>query len=168
MGKKIVVFGCDNTGKTTLCNDLKYLFRDDGKKVEIVKSIGANKPVEQYVAFMKDNLSRKHNIIFDRFPIIEEATCGKVLRDNDVFEKWQNKDIDTILNSVDYYILCYPGLFNVLNWKEREQMDGVKENVLALINAYNEMAVSLKMLGLNVLEFNYTATSPTVIYRRML
>lgn len=151
---KIVVFGCDNTGKTTLCNDLKDLI-EPYYDVEIAKSIGANKSVEQYVEFMKSNIEKEKAIIFDRFPIIEEATCGKVLRDNNIFEKWQKEDVIGILKSIDVYIMCYPGLFNTLNWGEREQMDGVKLNAIKLINAYNEMAFALKEMGLNVYEYNY-------------
>lgn len=161
---KIVVFGCDNTGKTTLCNDIKEHF-DLFFDVEVAKSIGANKTVEQYVDFMKTNLEKDNIVIFDRFPIIEEATCGKVLRDNNIFEKWEKEDVIGILKSVDVYIMCYPGLFNTLNWGEREQMDGVKLNAIKLINAYNEMAFALKEMGLNVYEFNYSYHN---VYKFML
>ncbi len=163
---KIVVFGCDNTGKTTLCNELLDIL-DPYFHVEIAKSIGANKTVEEYVDFMKSNLSKEKVIIFDRFPIIEEATCGKVLRNNDIFEKWQKEDVIGILKSVDIFILCYPGLFNVLNWGEREQMDGVKSNALKLINAYNEMAVALKDMNLNVFEYNYNCHNVFKFYSRI-
>ena len=167
-GKKIVVFGCDNAGKTTLCNALAHEFKEDGFKVEIAKSIGANKSVEQYMDFMKDNLSKKYTVIFDRFPIIEEATCGKVLRENDLFfQKWMNNEVLDILKQVDCFVFCYPGLMNVLNWGNREQMEGVKDNILQLINAYNEMVVTLLKLGLNVVEFNYSRDATTVIYRRV-
>lgn len=160
---KIVVFGCDNTGKTTLCEELKCIL-EPYFYPEIAKSIGANKTVEEYVDFMKINLEKNNIVIFDRFPIIEEATCGKVIRDNNIFEKWQREDVIGLLKSVDFYIFCYPGLFNVLNWGEREQMDGVKSNVLKLINAYNEMAFALKEMGLNVYEFNYKYHNPFKFY----
>lgn len=167
-GKKIVVFGCDNAGKTTLCEELKHCFRNDKYKVEVVKSIGANKSVEQYMAFMKDNLERKQVIIFDRFPIIEEATCGKVLRENDLFfQKWMNNEVIDILKKVDVFVFCYPGLMNVLNWGSREQMDGVKDNILQLINAYNEMTVTLLKLGMKVVEYNYSVDKTSDIYRRL-
>ena len=151
---KIVVFGCDNTGKTTLCNELKVILNEE-YNAEIAKSIGANKSLQEYVNFMKSNIEKENIVIFDRFPIIEEATCGKVLRDNNMFGKWDSFETIDILNAIDLYIFCYPGLFQVLNWGEREQMDGVKDNVLKLINAYNEIAVALKGMGLNVYEFNY-------------
>lgn len=157
---KIVVFGCDNTGKTTLCKELKDIFNVE-YNVEIAKSIGANKSLQEYIEFMKNNVEKENMVIFDRFPIIEEITCGKVLRDNNIFGKWENSsETLEILNSIDLYIFCYPGLFPILNWGKREQMDGVKENVLKLVNAYNEIAVALKGMGLNVYEFNYRKDNP--------
>lgn len=151
---KIVVFGCDNTGKTTLCKELKNIM-DVYWNVEIAKSIGANKSLYEYMDFMKNNIAKENVVIFDRFPIIEEATCGKVLRDSNMFGKWDSIETMEILEAIDVYILCYPGLFATLNWGDREQMEGVKENALKLINAYNEIAVALKSIGLNVFEFNY-------------
>lgn len=161
---KIVVFGCDNTGKTTLCNDLLEILNAEGYEAELAKSIGANKTVEQYIEFMKTNLEKDHIVIFDRFPIIEESTCGRVLRNNDIFEKWDNNETLELLESVDLFIFCYPGLFKVLNWGEREQMEGVKENALKLIDAYNQMAVALVDIGGVVVEYNYNSDTPEQLY----
>ncbi|MBO7695468.1 MAG: hypothetical protein J6T10_22815 [Methanobrevibacter sp.] len=152
---KIVVFGCDNTGKTTLCNSLNEMLNAEGYKSEIAKSIGANKSVDEYIDFMQENLDKDHIVIFDRFPIIEESTCGRVLRNNDIFEKWSGSEPIDLLENVDVFIFCYPGLFEVLNWGEREQMSGVKENALKLIDAYNQMAVALVGIGSVVIEYNY-------------
>lgn len=163
---KFVIFGCDNTGKTTLCNNLRdYLIEQ--YNVEIAKSIGANKTIYEYMEFMKTNIEKENIVIFDRFPIIEEATCGKVLRDINIFGKWDNIGTIEILESIDVYIFCYPGLFSVLNWGSREQMDGIKENVLPLINAYNEVAVALKSIGLNVFEYNYKMDNVFKFYCKM-
>lgn len=163
---KIVVFGCDNTGKTTLCNDL-YDYLIEQYNVEIAKSIGANKSLAEYMEFMKKNIEKENVVIFDRFPIIEEATCGRVLRDNNMFGKWDSIETMEILESIDAFIFCYPGLFNILNWGNREQMDGVKDNALKLINAYNEIAVALKSIGLNVFEYNYTKDNVFQFYVKM-
>lgn len=161
--KKIVVFGCDNTGKTTLCENLKTFIawkNKDVNSVIVAKSLGPNKSVEEQIDFMELTLNDKQKtIIFDRFPIIEEATCGKVLRGKDNFQEWENTNVVDLLGKVDLFIFCYPGLFDVLNWGEREQLDGVKDNALKLINAYNEMAVSLRSLGFKVLEYNYKSTN---------
>lgn len=151
MAKNIVIFGCDNTGKTTLANKLVEHFRS----VNYFKSLGPNKTAMEQMKFMQESMGTEGINVFDRFPLIEEATSGVVLRNHDNFDAWGKKEKD-ILSNVDLFILCYPGLFNTLNWGEREQLEGVKENALNLINAYNSMAVLLKYnLHLDVVEYDY-------------
>ena len=167
--KKIVVFGCDNTGKTTLCNYIKDRFEHDVKeecsdKIYIAKSIGPNKTVDEYIDFMKDELLNEDNVIFDRFPIIEEYTCGNVLRHKNIFE---GELVVPFFKMVNVFVFCYPGLFNTLNWGEREQMDGVKENAVDLINSYNLMAYTLKSFGYNVIEYNYKVDTMYDVYKKI-
>ncbi len=155
-GLKIVVFGCDNSGKTTLCNDIKRYYN----QFEIAKSIGANKTAKEYIDFMETNLNSKQNIIFDRFPLIEECVCGTVLRGKNLFEDVMNGfEGRSLLSLVDLFVFCYPGLFCVTNWGDREQMEGVKENVLGLIDGYNVFAYWLNDNGFRICEYNYNNVS---------
>ena len=169
--KKIVVFGCDNTGKTTLCNYIKDRFekthnvkKEHSDKIYIAKSIGPNKTVDEYIDFMKDELLNENNVIFDRFPVIEEYTCGNVLRHKNIFE---GELVVPFFKMVNVFVFCYPGLFNTLNWGEREQMDGVKENAVDLINSYNLMAYTLKSFGYNVIEYNYKVDTMYDVYKKI-
>lgn len=152
----IVVFGCDNSGKTTLCSQLVKLFNEDADfTAEAVHSLGPNKSFEEMMSFMEKNLvpvGSTHTKIFDRFPLIEESIYGPLLRGENKFE---GVNVREIWDKVDLFIYCYPGLFTILNWGEREQMDGVKANVLELINQYNRMAVLLKANGYDVREYNF-------------
>ena len=152
----IVVFGCDNSGKTTLCNDLSnYLNEDVDFTAESIHSLGPNKSVDEMLLFINTNMAPEgstHTRIFDRFPIIEESIYGPILRGENKFSGIITKDI---FDQVDLFVYCYPGLFSIVNWGEREQMDGVKDNVLDIINAYNQFAVMLKLKGYNVKEYNY-------------
>ena len=82
----IVVFGCDNTGKTTLCEDLeKWLTETHKKKVNMVHSLGPNKTIDEQIEFMKLCLNNEVSEVnvFDRFPVFEETVCGTVLRNKD-------------------------------------------------------------------------------------
>lgn len=153
MKKNIVVFGCDNTGKTTLAQ--KIAFKLGG---QYVKSLGPNRTKNEQLDFMFENLNSDGIKVFDRFPIIEESTSGVVLRGNDNFQTWRDQEMD-LLNKVDVFIFCNPGLFNTLNWGEREQLEGVKDHALELINKYNEIAVLLKQYYHNVIEYNYKVDS---------
>lgn len=153
MTKNIVIFGCDNTGKTTLANKLSEYF----KGVNYFKSLGPNKTAVEQMKFMQESIVTEGINVFDRFPLIEEATSGVVLRNCDNFNVWGPKEKE-ILSNIDLFILCYPGLFDTLNWGAREQLEGVKENALSLIDAYNNMAATLRFdLRLDVIEYNYKA-----------
>lgn len=144
----VVIFGCDNSGKTTLANKIVEFINNS----IYVRSLGPNKTVDEQIKFMAENLNVNRVNIFDRFPCIEENVCGNVLRGKDNFS---GLDTSAILNKVDLFIFCYPGLLNVLNWGSRDQLSGVKENVVELINGYTKYAKYLIDKGYNVLEYNY-------------
>lgn len=144
----IVIFGCDNSGKTTLAKAL--CSEIEGSRY--VRSLGPNKTFDEQIKFMVDNLDVDKVNIFDRFPCIEENVCGNVLRGSDNFS---GLDTSTFLDKVDLFIFCYPGLKSVLNWGNREQLDGVKENVVGLINGYNKYVYKLIQNGYRVEEYNY-------------
>lgn len=133
--KKIVIFGTDNSGKTTLANNIMEKFPG----FRVIKSLGPA-TLEQQISYMDKNLSSEENLIFDRFPIIEEFTCGKVLRNKNNFE---GMDIKLFLDKVDLFIYCNPGLNNIQNWGSREQMDGIKFNIVKLYEAYWEMPLKI-------------------------
>lgn len=157
--KNIVILGCDNSGKTTLSNQLVEYLKLNNYRVEYKHSLGPNVTIEQQKQFMEDNLSNSCVTIFDRFPFIEEGVCGTILRGFNAFDSGDEEEDEKyekeLLSKVDLFILCYPGLFEVIDWGEREQMFGVKENIVNLIKGYNMVAVNLKNLGYNIKEYNY-------------
>lgn len=156
-GKNIVVFGCDNTGKTTLSEFLVEKIKSEKPELKPIykKSLGPNRTVNEQALFMGSMCNLENLVIFDRYPIVEEMTSGIVLRGNNNFKNMSKVQIENYLRMIDCYIFCYPGLFEVMNWQEREQLDGVKENALDLINQYNRFAFALKECGFKVIEFNY-------------
>lgn len=158
MNKNIVIFGCDNSGKTSLCERLQCELSRISY-TEIKKSLGKGKRVDEYIGFMRENLSKNCITIFDRFPIIEEGTTGVILRHENVFDLVvdQRKLFDDIFGKVDVFIYCYPGVDSILNWNGREQMEGIIENVNRLVPAYLVYCFMLKRYGYNVLEWNYTS-----------
>ncbi len=170
MNKNIVIFGCDNSGKTTLSKSLKEALDIKLKglsEVEYKHSLGPKITLEQQKEFMEVNLDNDCITIFDRFPIIEEAVCGKVLRGVNIYNTGNSEEdydyLKSIFDKVDLFILCFPGLFQVVNWGEREQMEGVKENVMALIDGYFKIAITIKEMGYNVIEYNFDTNNSDII-----
>ena len=146
MNKKIVLFGTDNSGKTTLGKALAkeldgtYFF-----------PLGPA-PLQTQINFLDENLNKPGMLIFDRFPVIEEDVCGNVFRNENNFEHVPH---DHYLDSVDLFVFCNPGIEAILNWGEREQMKGTKEKIIFLYAGYANWFKRLKEEGRNVVEYNW-------------
>lgn len=153
-GKKIVVFGCDNSGKTTLAQNISSHY-----DFTYVRSPG---PIsrEGQIDFLQSKLFGKENMVFDRFVIFEENVCGNILRGSSNFSDFPKAVAsDVFYSKVDLFIFCNPGIEEILNWGQREQMDGVKENAKKLWEGYKEVFHELKNSCLNVVEYNWKSKS---------
>lgn len=146
MNKKIVLFGTDNSGKTTLGKSL-------AKDLEgVYLSPLGPAPLGIQVSFLDENLKKSGVLIFDRFPVIEEEVCGNVFRGKSNFK---NISCEQFFNPIDLFVFCNPGLEAILNWGEREQMDGVKKNIISLYAGYSEWFKKLREAGRKVIEYNW-------------
>lgn len=160
MNKNIVIFGCDNAGKTTLAEQIVDTINQWGYKVKYQHSLGKNATPDQMHDFMRLNLMDDCITVFDRFPVIEEEVCGKVLRGKNIFDGYYG-ETDAMLSKVDLFIFCMPHIFDIINWGEREQMDGVKDSVLELIHGYEKLAVKFKILGYNITQYSWRDDNAT-------
>lgn len=150
MTKKIVLFGTDNSGKTTLGNKLA-----DSIMADYLPPLGPAE-MEKQLEFMNKHLCSTGSTIFDRFPIIEENVCGNIFRGKSNFDKFPSA---SYLKKVDVFIFCNPGLEAILDWGEREQMKGVKENIIRMYAAYSGWFKILKDKGYTVVEYNWKVPS---------
>lgn len=146
MNKKIVLFGTDNSGKSTL-------------GVDLAKDLGGfylpplgPKPLMNQLDYLKSNLGEEGVVIFDRFPVIEEEVCGPIFRGTSNFSRISYTEY---LSQVDLFVFCNPGLQAILNWGERRQMSGVKENILDLYSGYCKWFKKLRDEGYKVVEYNW-------------
>ena len=149
----IVIFGPDNSGKTTLSKTLLNRYTLADKKCSVVHSPG---PVEvnKLIEFMNTELldaGSDEVKIFDRFPLIEESIYGPIIRGENRLSEYS----DEIFNKVDKFIYCNPGILRIVNWGSREQMDGVKDNIFEIVDRYNKLAIDLVLKGYDVIEYNY-------------
>lgn len=150
----IVIFGVDNTGKTTLSKNLKEILSEVGW----VKSIHSLGNVEIYLQrkFMEDELNKDKIYdfkIFDRFPVIEERIYGNILRGGSKYLKSDEEDF--WLSKIDLFIYCDPGIDSIKKWGSRDQMDGVIDNIDILYKEYNKLFKELKSKNYNVVKYNY-------------
>lgn len=137
MTKTIVVYGCDNSGKTTACQNLEEILTERGYRVKVIHSPGPVSAADM-INFMAENTKNDTNIdirILDRFPAIEEPVYGPLLRDKNKLADFKSL-CNLYMDQVDRFIYCDPGISSVNNWGAREQMDGVKENVNVIRDMY--------------------------------
>lgn len=132
----VVVYGCDNSGKTSLANHIAEKFN-----LEYVRSKGGPSMSTQEVLQYLDKNLDEGDKVFDRFSIIEEYTNGLVLRGKDRFQD-EFIDKESFLNRIDLFIYACPSMEAVKNFGDREQMDGIIENIDRLREMYRVFTVN--------------------------
>lgn len=132
----VVVYGCDNSGKTSLTKHIAEKFN-----LEYVRSKGGPSMSTQEVLQYLDKNLNEGDKVFDRFSIIEEYTNGLVLRGKDRFQD-EFVDKESFLNRIDLFIYACPSMEAVKNFGDREQMDGIIENIDRLREMYRVFTVN--------------------------
>lgn len=162
MVKRIVIFGCDNSGKTTLANNLS-------KELDavVLKPLGPA-DLKTQMKHLDNCLLMEESIIFDRFPPIEEEVCGNVFRLKNNFLNCPEDSLKFYYDSIDLFIFCNPSISSVVNWGEREQMKGVKENVPQLISGYIKKFLELRSKNCKVVEYNWEKDSIEKIIKEVV
>lgn len=151
MERKIVVIGMDNTGKTTLANQLAHDFG-----CEHIKSPGPGYSREEMMEELIRELELPDLTILERFSILEELVYGNVLRNH---SKFNYSDLELIRKYNPLFIYCRPSDEDVYNFGDREQMKGVIEEKEKLLKAWDNLIKRLKKDGYDVIKYNWrTAT----------
>lgn len=144
---KIIVVGMDNTGKTTLVNQLK-----DYYECESIKSLGPGYSRQEMIEEIKRKMSLSGIKILERFSILEECVYGEVLRNN---AKFSLNDMDWVLSDKPFIIYCRPDLETIYNFGEREQMEGVIEKKQKLVAKWDEVIDQLIKKGFTVIFYDW-------------
>ena len=147
----IIVEGMDNTGKTTL---VEQLVRETG--YGRVRS-----PGPQSLEDMIDGVETcliSDNIIYDRFPLISEEIYGPVLRGYCLWEfsRWREYFIQ-LLQLKPLFIYCRPGRETILkSINQRDQLKGVVDRASVIIDTYDWFFSYLrKSYPLDLIVHNY-------------
>ena len=149
---KIIVLGMDNTGKTTLCKNLKYFLNFD-----IVNSLPIKSTKFEIENYLIDKLTNNDNLIFERFSLFDEMIYGKVLRNKSKFT-FNSKLYKIVKQIMPVIIYCRPEDEIILNWKDREQMNGIIENSKKLIVKWDELInkIEKKACFSKLIKYDYT------------
>lgn len=148
MNTKIIVVGMDNTGKTTLVNQLKEFY-----KCESIKSPGPNYTRQEMIDEIKKDLDLPNKVILERFSILEELVYGNVLRNH---SKFSLDDMDWVRDYDFVIIYCRPEDKVIYNFGDREQMAGVIEEKEKLVEAWDNLIIDLARIGFVVIPYDWT------------
>lgn len=144
---KFIVVGMDNTGKTTLCEDLSYRLG-----ATHVAPMGPGFSRETMLDNIMVYMNRHENVVFERFSIFEELVYGKILRGK---SKFTFEDIDLIKKFHPVIIYCRPSKEVIFNFGSREQMKGVIEEKEKLIKAWDNLIFD-SLEGFKVIKYDWT------------
>lgn len=131
----IVVEGMDNTGKTTLISKL-------AEELKLLSITNRRRPqrredVFHYTANMT-MLSLHFSTIFDRWQAISEPIYGPICRGIGFLEDGDTDYLHAVTRVANPLIIyCRPQDSTILNFGERDQMEGVIDNGRELITAYD-------------------------------
>lgn len=155
----IIVEGMDNSGKTTVVNQLASQFG-----LPTVHSPGPA-PYQKLRDFiMETALARFEGrmFIYDRHPIISEHIYGPVLRGHDDLDmKWTR-----LIGSLNPLVIyCDPGIDMIMG-NTRDQMPGVMENAEKLLEAYRHF-INVTASGKldRIIRYDYSLGSTRALFQ---
>lgn len=147
---KLIVLGMDNTGKTTLAEQLSKELN-----TVVIKSEGPKLTQLEMEANIYANMTNSHDLILERFCFFEEMVYGKILRGKSKFN-YKSKVFKYIKEAQPTIIYCRPSKFVIETWREREQMEGVIDNSDKLLIQYDKVIKKAQKHGLKVIKYDYT------------
>lgn len=153
MERKIVIIGMDNTGKTTLVNDMKNILN-----IESIKSPGPNFTKEEMYEEIITDLSKEELVILERFAIVEEMIYGDILRNAPKFNFEDLMQIKEKYNPI--FIYCRPKKENVFNFGDREQMEGVIEQSKKLLEGFDNLYNKMIQNEFDIFRYDYNVSTP--------
>ena len=128
----IIIEGMDNTGKTTLVEKLSSLL---GTNLLVrVRPQDNQEAVSQSINLMKPDAS---NYVYDRCHIIGELVYGHMLRGGSLLGDTSWHHLGMLCKISPLFIYCRPPKKYILQWGDREQMEGVIENSEKLLARYD-------------------------------
>jgi hypothetical protein len=159
----VITEGPDGGGKTTLCKELMKNYPEFVYK-HPVPSEGPEGQTEEYmITDMEKDIKKAENgewILMDRINLFSEIIYGPICREASRITEEHWEYLFQRLIALDPIIIYFRPMDDVLlaNLDNDElQMDGVRENIITIANAYDDFFCHLKHTrGIGYIEYDYT------------
>lgn len=148
----ICIEGPDNSGKSTLVNELAYIYEREVRH--------ATKPADNVAAALDFEIECRDGskLILDRSQAVSGLIYDAVVRKQ--LPYFGLHDVERLAFDA-LLIICLPPKEIVLADKERDQMEGVRDNHEALYDAYAGLVTDGKIGNSSVFVYDYTKHKPT-------
>lgn len=150
----VIIEGCDNAGKSSL---IKHLV--SRTKLSTYHNV-VDKNAASTLAKQAAEISREGNTIYDRSSVISEYIYSMVLGRAPVVP-FNISDISELCNNA-IVIFCVPPIDKVLA-TTKEEMQGVRENLCELYNAYDRLVDNLSVLNCEFFVYDWTMDEPEAV-----
>lgn len=148
----VVVEGMDNTGKTTLMKKLESLMGISGHM-----SNGRPHSIEEMFTRMEGYLSQPGISLHDRIHCISDQIYGPIVRKENPFLTPRGGRIFQEFKKIKPVIIyARPPREMIFDFGTRDQMPGVIDNSVRLLNAYDELIQNMIHEGFDILVYDYT------------
>lgn len=153
----IVVEGMDNSGKTTLVQQISSRFN-----LPIQPSLGPPSP-ERALEILSGFMVSREFKIYDRLVAFSDTVYGPPIRGRVVTDPHQWTWIHKVLSQKPFVIYCRPPDEVVLSFGDRAQMGGVVERGRKLLGAYDALFQSIEdFFGIaSFANYDYTSVDST-------
>lgn len=158
---KIIVLGMDNTGKTTLCNQLS-----EALGYEHVNSLGPKVSPWEMMNFIDHTMKSENSMVLERFCFFEEMVYGKILRGHSNFG-WDSTYLETIRDAFPLIVYCRPSREKIFSFGNREQMEGVIEQKEKLLAAFDDLYFKLCCNGFFVTIYDFESITADELVRKI-
>jgi len=159
----IILEGFDNSGKTTLGKQLAELHGFD-----YIHSPG---PLDRGFGMFNwalQEIAAQRMAIYDRLSPISDTIYAPIVRGQRSAYETHIEGIlirQLIAQRPHIVIYCRPSDEAIFRFGEREQMDGVKENAIKLLESYDEFFNGPKSMGLNFIRYDYENDSVDKVHQ---
>lgn len=150
----IVVEGVDASGKSTLLDQSRL----DIRRRYFLLMRHSQRPYSplDVTGFLKTLEGVRCDVVVDRHPLISEPIYGPILRGVDITENSVTDRLRYLKNTVERVIYCRPPKFMIIeNLVKLPQLKGVKDNLVKLLEAYDNAMKALQQEGVPVIWYDY-------------